>query len=79
MQKLIGDMAVAAGILVQIFLVVFFRGPEPVQRKDFYGQILTCLGSFPVPGFLYAGQQRVILIVDPCPVLDAGVAALAVD
>lgn len=72
------DMAVAAGILVQILLVILFCGEEVFQRKQF--------NSKPGSGFLFLRPinrfdlRKLVFfrIIDSRPVLDASVIALFV-
>ena len=67
------DMAVAAGILVQILLVILFCGVEVFQRKQF--------NSKPGSGFLFLRPinrfdlRKLVFfrIIDPRPVLDASI------
>ena len=71
-------MAISAGIFVEILLVILFRRIKILQRLYFndYRQIIFLLFSFHhVQNYR---KQRYILIINPCPVLYARVAALPI-
>ena len=72
-------MAVAAGILHQVFLVVFFRGKEVPERLQFHGQLRADgFFLFPVYGFDFR-KLFFIGLVDARPVLDSFIMTLPVD
>ena len=71
-------MAIAAGVLVQIFLVVVLRGIEIEKGQDFHLQrllVFFLLQGVARPDLRQLGRVR---IVDPGAVLDPHVAALPV-
>ena len=71
-------MAVAAGIFVEVFLMVFLRRPEVLQREQFDLQLLPVLCLFTGIKGLQFGQVRFVGIVNSRPVLDAHVHPLPV-
>lgn len=72
-------MAVASGVLIQIFLVVFFRREEISQRFHDHREFLPCLFLFPPVHCLDHQKLSVLRVKDPCPVLDADIVPLPVE
>ena len=72
-------MTVASGVLIQIFLVVFFRREEVSQRFHDHREFLSCFFLFPTVHCLYYRKLSFLRVKDPCPVLNPDIVPLAVD
>ena len=71
-------MAVPAGILVQILLVIFFRRIEILKRPHFNRQLHAALFFFPRVHRHNLGQLPCFRIIDSCPILNPSVISLPV-
>ena len=72
-------MAVSAGIFIQVFLVVFFRGEEIPEGFQFNSQLRAGFFFFCLPDGPNLRKKGFICVVDAGAVLDPFIMSLTVN